>query len=201
MALLFLRSRWQGHLFLMEIWYNEMSLNGGFWIKGVRSLLKIEDIRELIRLIDQSSITEFKYEHEELKITIKKGTGEQEAKGSQGKGTISLLSAADKNQPAEHVPDQGEGAGPKDQEPEEDAKLHTIVSPMVGTFYRAPSPEAEPYVKEGDYVTEDTVVCIVEAMKLMNEIQAEVKGVIVKILAENGQLVEYGQPLFLVRVD
>jgi acetyl-CoA carboxylase biotin carboxyl carrier protein len=70
---------------------------------------------------------------------------------------------------------------------------------MVGTFYRAPAPDADPYVKEGDTIQKDTVVCIVEAMKLMNEIEAEVNGTIVKVLVENGQLVEYGQPLFLVK--
>jgi acetyl-CoA carboxylase biotin carboxyl carrier protein len=83
----------------------------------------------------------------------------------------------------------------------DDPTLHKIVSPMVGTFYRAPAPDAEPYVKEGDQVQEDTVVCIVEAMKLMNEIEAEVRGTIVKVLVENGQLVEYGQPLFLVKTS
>jgi acetyl-CoA carboxylase biotin carboxyl carrier protein len=82
-----------------------------------------------------------------------------------------------------------------------DETLHKIVSPMVGTFYRASSPEADPYVREGDEVHPSTVVCIVEAMKLMNEIEAEVKGTIVKILVENGQLVEYAQPLFLVKTD
>lgn len=70
---------------------------------------------------------------------------------------------------------------------------------MVGTFYEAPNPESDPYVKEGDKVSPDTVVCIVEAMKLMNELEAEVSGEIVEVLVENGELVEYGQPLFLVK--
>jgi len=76
--------------------------------------------------------------------------------------------------------------------------LIAIESPMVGTFYRAPAPGAEPYVKEGDRIQKGTVVCIVEAMKLMNEIESEVSGVLVKIVAENGKPVEFGQPLFLV---
>lgn len=80
-------------------------------------------------------------------------------------------------------------------------ELHTITSPMVGTFYQAPSPDSPPYVKTGDKVNEESVVCIVEAMKLMNEIEAEVKGEIVEVLAENGQLVEYGQELFLVKPE
>ena len=87
------------------------------------------------------------------------------------------------------------------EEKEDDTDLHRIVSPMVGTFYQAPSPDSEPYVKVGDRVDEKSVVCIVEAMKLMNEIEAEVKGEIVEVLVENGQLVEYGQPLFLVKTD
>ncbi|MFY9609272.1 MAG: acetyl-CoA carboxylase biotin carboxyl carrier protein [Blastocatellia bacterium] len=78
--------------------------------------------------------------------------------------------------------------------------LHTIKSPIVGTFYRAPSQESDPFVKVGDHVDADTVVCIVEAMKLMNEIQAEVTGQVVKIFVENKQPVEYGQPLFGIRV-
>ena len=81
----------------------------------------------------------------------------------------------------------------------ENENLHKITSPMVGTFYSAPAPDAPPYVKKGDQVSNDSVVCIVEAMKLMNEIEAEVKGEIVEVLVENGQLVEYGQPLFLVK--
>lgn len=173
-----------------------------FGIEGVRSLLNIEDIKELIRLLDQSSISEFKYEHEELKITIKKGSGELEPIGTQQeKVAPSLPSVVKQDEGSAIEPDQEGGEPVQESGTGEETNLHTIVSPMVGTFYRAPSPEAEPYVKEGDYVTEDTVVCIVEAMKLMNEIEAEVKGEIVKVLAENGQLVDYGQPLFLVRVE
>lgn len=74
-----------------------------------------------------------------------------------------------------------------------------IVSPMVGTFYRAPSPDSAPYVKEGQEIAEETVVCIIEAMKVMNEIKAEVKGVITEVLVENGAAVQFGQPLFRVK--
>jgi acetyl-CoA carboxylase biotin carboxyl carrier protein len=77
--------------------------------------------------------------------------------------------------------------------------LHLIKSPIVGTFYRSPSPTSEPFVKVGDRIEPDAVVCIIEAMKLMNEIQAETSGIIVEIYAENGQAVEYNQPLFGVR--
>lgn len=88
----------------------------------------------------------------------------------------------------------------KSAEPSDEHLLHIIKSPIVGTFYRAPSQESEPFVKAGDLVDSDTVVCIVEAMKLMNEIQAEVSGQVVKIFVENKQPVEYGQPLFGIRV-
>lgn len=86
------------------------------------------------------------------------------------------------------------------QEPaDSDASLHKIVSPIVGTFYRSPAPDKPPYVTEGSKVTPETIVCIVEAMKLMNEIQADTSGEIVKIYVENGEPVEFGQPLFGVR--
>lgn len=81
----------------------------------------------------------------------------------------------------------------------EDASLHKITSPMVGTYYQASSPDAAPYVKKGDKVTAESIVCIVEAMKLFNEIESEVSGEIVEVLVQDGQLVEYGQPLFLVK--
>jgi acetyl-CoA carboxylase biotin carboxyl carrier protein len=82
---------------------------------------------------------------------------------------------------------------------EQPANLHEIASPMVGTFYRAPSPDSAPYVELGQKVTPDTVVCIIEAMKVMNEIKAETTGTIVEILVENGKSVEFGQPLFRVK--
>ncbi len=76
--------------------------------------------------------------------------------------------------------------------------LITVEAPMVGTFYRAPSPDAEPYVREGDLIKEGQVLCVIEAMKLMNEIESKVSGRVIRILVENGQPVEYGQPLFLI---
>ncbi len=80
-----------------------------------------------------------------------------------------------------------------------DESIHVITSPIVGTFYRAPAPDKEPYVKEGSNVSTDTIVCIVEAMKQMNEIEAEVAGEVVKIYVESGQPVEFGQPLFDIK--
>ncbi|HEX6922640.1 MAG TPA: acetyl-CoA carboxylase biotin carboxyl carrier protein, partial [Bacillales bacterium] len=88
---------------------------------------------------------------------------------------------------------------PEKQDTKADENLHKIESPMVGTFYTSPSPEDDVYVKVGDRVQADSVVCIVEAMKLFNEIEADQAGEIVEVLVENGELVEYGQPLFLVK--
>jgi len=85
--------------------------------------------------------------------------------------------------------------------PVREEKLPTINSPMVGTFYATPSPDAEPYVKVGDHVTEETVVCMIEAMKVFNEIRAEMSGTIEKLLVKNAQAVEFGLPLFVVRPD
>lgn len=171
---------------------------------------KMHEIRELIRLIDESQIEEFKIDNEGAKLFIKKATG-RAALVTSAPEPAPVVSptpapAAEPAKPVapapQAVPQETKAAeAPPAQEAALDENLHKIVSPMVGTFYRAPAPDADPYVKEGDRVDEKTVVCIVEAMKLMNEIEAEVRGTIVKILVENGQLVEYGQPLFLVKTD
>lgn len=164
-------------------------------------LLKIQEIRELIELIDESSIDEFKYEFEGTKLTMKKA-------GSEPVVQTSVVNTP--QQPSIHTahpqqtqaPDQStlieehQGRGSVDE-----TNLHKIESPMVGTFYAASTPDADDFVTAGSKVTPDTVVCIVEAMKLFNEIEADVKGEIVEVLVENGQLVEYGQPLFLVKTE
>ncbi|SEN22660.1 acetyl-CoA carboxylase biotin carboxyl carrier protein [Lihuaxuella thermophila] len=169
---------------------------------------KMHEIRELIRLIDESQIEEFKIDNEGAKLVIKKATGRATlvtpAPETAPAAALTPAPAAEPVKPAAPAP-QAAPQEAKAEAPAQDAALdetlHKIVSPMVGTFYRAPAPDADPYVKEGDRVDEKTVVCIVEAMKLMNEIEAEVRGTIVKVLVENGQLVEYGQPLFLVKTD
>jgi acetyl-CoA carboxylase biotin carboxyl carrier protein len=97
------------------------------------------------------------------------------------------------------APDRSAAAPEAKKAEEQDQDLHVITSPIVGTFYRSPSPSADPFVKIGSNVEIDTVVCIIEAMKLMNEIQAEAAGEVVKVYVENGQPVEYGQPLFGIR--
>lgn len=158
-------------------------------------MLNIDEIRQLIKLIDESSINEFTYENEGSKVELKKNAG----------GSVQMVQqvpAAPVQAPAAQAAQQ---QAPVQEAPAKEEKdngnLHKITSPMVGTFYASSSPEADPYVTVGSKVTESSVVCIVEAMKLFNEIEAEVKGEIVEVLVENGQLVEYGQPLFLVKAE
>ncbi|GER72447.1 acetyl-CoA carboxylase biotin carboxyl carrier protein [Weizmannia acidilactici] len=160
-------------------------------------MLKVEDIQALIELVDRSSLDEFEYENEGTVIKMKKNSGVQVVERP--------LREAAAPVPAPQPPVHSEAAQPatpvQSQTPatSNDENLHKIVSPMVGTFYQASSPEAEPYVQVGSKVSPNTVVCIIEAMKLFNEIEAEVEGEIVDILVKDGQLVEFGQPLFLVK--
>lgn len=170
--------------------------------------MRLHELKDLIRVIDQSSIQELEFEQDGVKVVLKKASSVTVAPAKQAeavavKEEAVLPQAVQK--PAEPVSEQPKPESKPIQpapaeHAEADANLHQIVSPMVGTFYRAPAPDAPPYVEVGDQVNEKTVVCIVEAMKLMNEIEAEVSGEIVAIHAENGQLVEYGQPLFTVKV-
>jgi acetyl-CoA carboxylase biotin carboxyl carrier protein len=164
-------------------------------------MLKIQEIREIIKLIDHSSVHEFTFEHEGSKIQLKKQAQEVET-------IVRNVVATPVAEPVQvqHVQTQPQAVEVAKQETEHASKadtsnLHKITSPMVGTFYSASSPEAGDYVQVGSKVTNESTVCIVEAMKLFNEIEAEVKGEIVEILAQNGQLVEYGQPLFLVKPE
>jgi len=171
-------------------------------------MLKVQEIRELIRLIDQSSIEEFVYEQDGAKIHMKKPGINVPVEMVVKQPAVQDVVPVQKQEPAVQ-PSVQTNAPAVEEKPQEAPKqealnadnLHKITSPMVGTFYAAPSPDAAPYVKVGDKVKTDTVVCIVEAMKLFNEIEAEVNGEIVEILVKNGQLVEYGQPLFLVKPE
>lgn len=157
-------------------------------------MLKVHEIQEIIKLIDQSSIEEFTYEANGTAISLKKSVNTQLT-------VHDIKSQTQPNVEQQSEPDKLSEEKVEKPIPQEEAKAaydHEIVSPMVGTFYTAPSPEKESFVTVGSKVEESTVVCIVEAMKLFNEIEAEVSGEIVEILVENGQLVEYGQPLFRV---
>ncbi|UXR68689.1 MULTISPECIES: acetyl-CoA carboxylase biotin carboxyl carrier protein [unclassified Staphylococcus] len=149
--------------------------------------MNFNEIKELIEMLDQSSLTEIKIENKESKISLKK------EKITQHVTAASVPNVAQINPEPVSV----ESAEPVITEDTSDLK--TINAPMVGTFYKAPSPEESPYVQIGDQVSPETTVCILEAMKLFNEIQAEVTGEIVEVLVEDGQMVEYGQALFKVK--
>jgi acetyl-CoA carboxylase biotin carboxyl carrier protein len=151
--------------------------------------LDLKDIKELIALMRKNDLSEFKLEQENFKITLRRGAEgpvyAQIAPQPQALGysPASAAPAAAASAPAE---------APRE-------KLREILSPMVGTFYSSPSPEAGPYVSAGREVNDDTVVCIIEAMKVMNEIKAEMAGTVVEVVAESGKPVQYGQVLFRVR--
>ena len=167
-------------------------------------MLKIQEIREIIKLIDQSSIEKFSFESNGTKIKLtKSGSQQVTTTVSEALPTQQLESVVAEPLPVETIvaPQQEVQVAPVVQQTEPDLTLHKITSPMVGTFYSASSPEAPAYVQTGDKVKTESIVCIVEAMKLFNEIEAEVSGEIVEILVKDGQLVEYGQPLFLVKTN
>ncbi len=149
--------------------------------------MDLKDIKAIIDLMKKNSISEFELERQEFKIKLKRGGA-----------TVSYPDEAPITYaPVPMVPAQASG-GPSAAAGTGSTDLE-IKSPMIGTFYRAPSPEAGNYVEVGTEVTADSVVCIIEAMKVMNEIKAEVKGVITQILTENAKPVEFGQPLFKIR--
>lgn len=141
--------------------------------------MNIKEIKEIIELMKENNIDEFVMERDGLKIALKRGRGGE------------ILPTIETPPSVEKTP----VAVPKETIPE---NIAHIVSPMVGTFYAAPSPDSPPHVVAGDEVSENDVVCIIEAMKVMNEIKADVKGRVKEILVKNGEPVEFGQPLFVV---
>ncbi|WP_332697969.1 acetyl-CoA carboxylase biotin carboxyl carrier protein [Halalkalibacter lacteus] len=163
-------------------------------------MLKVQELKELIKALDQSNVDELKFEQDGTKLILKK---HQEPTQTIEKAAVQEVPTPVLTPPVQvETPSVAAvaNAGTKEKQSTSNANVHTITSPMVGTFYSSPSPDSAPYVKQGEKVTEESVVCIVEAMKLMNEIEAEVKGKITEVLAENGELVEYGQPLFVVEL-
>ena len=148
----------------------------------------MDELRELADLFDERGFTEFEFENENIRVRLSKMTP------MPAQAAPLAATAAASQTPA---------TAPVSEEPTLSAAptsdLFKITSPIVGTFYRSPAPDKEPYVSEGSKVSPETVVCIVEAMKLMNEIQAETTGEVVEIYVENGQPVEFGQPLFGIR--
>jgi len=151
----------------------------------------LKDIKAIIDLMRKNSVSEFELEKEDFKIRLKRGSN-----GGSGAAAADEAPVVTYVQPAPVLP----VAVPAIQAPPPPASTEVeIKSPMIGTFYRAPSPEAAPYVEVGSEVNPDTVVCIIEAMKVMNEIKAEAKGVITQVMVENAKPVEFGQALFKIR--
>ncbi len=153
-------------------------------------------LKKVIKILEQSNVSEMEIEEEGIKLRLVKTTNNRAGAHEAGYTAFQFPPHQFQVQPA-----QPEAATPgtDDKTSKEPAvKYHELQSPIVGTFYRAPAPDAEAYVEVGQHVEPGTVLCIIEAMKLMNEIESDVKGKIVKILVENGQPVEYNQTLFLI---
>jgi acetyl-CoA carboxylase biotin carboxyl carrier protein len=149
----------------------------------------MDELQALAALVNEHGFTDFEFENENIRVRLSKQTA------------VAMVSPQAVQQAPAAQAQASTAAAETGAEPaaDVDAGLHRITSPIVGTFYRSPGPDKDAYVKEGSSVSPETTVCIVEAMKLMNEIQAEVSGEIVKIYVENGQPVEYGQALFGVK--
>lgn len=144
-------------------------------------------IKKLVRIVDTSEITDLEVEENGLRVKIAK------------KIRIAHSQPAASIQPSLQMQSSPAAEAEVKKEAEVNKNLHEVRSPIVGTFYRAPAPDADPYVQVGDSVSAGSVLCIVEAMKLMNEIESDISGKVVKILTENGRPVEYNQPLFLIQ--
>jgi acetyl-CoA carboxylase biotin carboxyl carrier protein len=146
--------------------------------------LELKDIKAVIELMKKYDLAVFKLEKEGMKIELEAH-----------RVPVPLMATPP---PVVHST-PAQGGMPTTPPAESKPAYKEVVSPMVGTFYRAPSPDSAPYVQEGHEITKETVVCIIEAMKVMNEIKAEVQGVIAEVLVENGTPVQFGQPLFRVK--
>jgi acetyl-CoA carboxylase biotin carboxyl carrier protein len=141
--------------------------------------MNLKEIKDIYKFLKDTDLVEFELERKDGKVRFKRG-GLQPA-------SVDIVQTG--------FPSPAEGV---EKKVEKEDKLKTIMSPMVGTFYRAPAPEAKPFVEVGDTISKSQILCIIEAMKLMNEIESEYNGKIVSIMVDNGQPVEYGEPLFLI---
>ena len=168
--------------------------------------LPMEELRDLFALFSEHGLTEFEIEREGFRVHLGRNLAPQVISSPPVSGALAQTPPVPVQMPVAPAGGQGGAtaqapspAAPQETSAAEEESLHIIVSPIVGTFYRSPSPTAEPFIRLGSRVEPDMVVCIIEAMKLMNEIQAETSGEVAKIYVENGQPVEFGQPLFGVK--
>jgi acetyl-CoA carboxylase biotin carboxyl carrier protein len=157
-------------------------------------MLTLDQMKDLIKTVDQSSVDRFKFEAEGMKVLVEKTAASgksseriQVEETPENQESISAAAAAQK----EKIDKEASSSTDEDK--------HRVIAPMVGTYYSRSNPDAEPFVQVGTKVEEDQVLCVLEAMKLFNEIHSEVSGEIVEILAEEGQLIEYGQPIFVIK--
>jgi acetyl-CoA carboxylase biotin carboxyl carrier protein len=159
----------------------------------------LTEIKELIEFVSKKEFNEFELERGGFRLRWRKGAPEPAPHSN--RQPVSVPQPAGENRPVEFVaetPAERREQAPAPAPSEE--KLHIVASPIVGTFYRSPSPTAEPFVKLGDTVEDGKTLCIIEAMKLMNEIPSDAGGTVAKVFVENGQPVEYGQPLFGIKI-
>jgi acetyl-CoA carboxylase biotin carboxyl carrier protein len=177
-----------------------------------RASMNLKEVKELIELVSEKGFTEFEIERQGLRMRLARYNQQPaspQASIAPPEIAVPIPPAAPVLPPTQWAQEAGEAskgttASPSRLASEEaeaapDSSLHIIKSPLVGTFYRSPSPTADPFVKVGDRIEPETIVCIIEAMKLMNNIQSEVSGEVARIYVENGHPVEYGQPLFGIK--
>lgn len=162
--------------------------------------MKVEQVLELVKAVSDSELTEFKYEEDGVKLSLKKTSDkiiQVQAPAAPAAAPVIAPAVMPAAAPAPvSAPADAEASAAVSAESE--VKGNVVKSPLVGTFYAAPAEDADPFVKVGDSVKEGQVLAIVEAMKLMNEIESDFTGTVTEILVENGQAVEYGQPLFVI---
>lgn len=173
--------------------------------------MNFKQIKELIRLLDETGVNECEIEEEDFRIKLSKKNTEVEQSGQQTapmpvpmpqmtqQPQQQASAPPQQEQPqAQQAPQQESSQGGEEPTEKDEENLVTITSPMIGTFYRSPAPDRDPYVKVGDSVKKGDILCVVEAMKLFNEIESEYEGKIVKVMVDDASPVEYDQPLFLL---
>jgi acetyl-CoA carboxylase biotin carboxyl carrier protein len=171
---------------------------------AAKASVNLDELRELIALLRENGLAELELEREDFRVRLRREgsvvSGDHVQYAAPAPTPAPALVSNSNSAPSAESPTSPSHPGAQaSTAASQDQDLHIISSPIVGTFYRSPSPSADPFVKIGSNVEPESVVCIIEAMKLMNEIQAETTGEVAKIYVENGQPVEYGQPLFGIR--
>ena len=163
--------------------------------------MDLKEIQNLIKFVAKSGASEVKLEMDDVKITIKTGSEDRETTIVQQVPMAGMQAQPQMQQPQQQAPapqQETQSSGSGNEQAQEESKYITVKSPIIGTFYRKPSPDKGPFVEVGDSVKEGDVLCVIEAMKLFNEIESEVSGKIVKVLVDDSSPVEFDQPLFLV---